>query len=268
MEKTALVLLISNFVQNTPSELILDVMKRIRQWETLPSDFQIKRLLATIQNPRFKENFRKIIDCWIKNNPEMTPIGVCFAIETSLTTFTNISASSLELIWTGPALSSHVFRRTDQALLELIQGAKNQLLIVSFAVYKVHSILEAIEAAICRNVNVSICLEDLDGNQGKIAFSGIKTFSDSVFRLASFYTWPIENRPRTVDGKFGSLHAKIAVADRETVYISSANLTDYAMDLNIEMGVLLKDSCIGEQISNLFDNMILNSVFQKYENQS
>jgi len=59
------------------------------------------------------------------------------------------------------------------------------------------------------------------------------------------------------------LHAKIAVADREKVFISSANLTDYAMDLNIEMGVLLKDKAIGEQIDNLFNNMILNSVFRK-----
>ena len=64
------------------------------------------------------------------------------------------------------------------------------------------------------------------------------------------------------------MHAKIAVADREKVFISSANLTDYAMDLNIEMGVLLKDKAIGEQIDNLFNNMILNSVFRKIPKKS
>ena len=74
----------------------------------------------------------------------------------------------------------------------------------------------------------------------------------------------IENRPHTDDGKFGSMHAKLAIADRKRVFVSSANLTDYAMELNMEMGVLLEDAEIGEQISNLFDNMILNMTLRKY----
>ena len=167
------------------------------------------------------------------------------------------------MIWTGPEYLSKKLRRTDQALLELIQGAKEHLLVVSFAVYKAQPIIDAIEKAILRNVKVIICLEDLDGNQGKLSFSGLNAFSETIFKLASFYTWPIENRPHTADGKFGSLHAKIAVADQEKVFISSANLTDYAMDLNMEMGVIIEDRAIGEQISNLFGTIIANSDFRK-----
>lgn len=263
MNENSLVLLISDFVQSTPSEIIYEVLKIIREWHATPSDFQKKKLLSSIQSPHSKDKLKKIIDCWVNDFPELTSDGVCLSIQSSLATFRTLPTPSLELIWTGPEDLTTTLRRTDQALLELIQGANKHLLIVSFAVYKAQPIIDAIETAILRNVKVIICLEDSDGNQGKLSFSGLNAFSESVFKLASFYTWPIENRPHTADGKFGSLHAKIAVADREKVFISSANLTDYAMDLNIEMGVLLKDNAIGEQIDNLFNNMILNSVFRK-----
>jgi len=38
----------------------------------------------------------------------------------------------------------------------------------------------------------------------------------------------------------GSLHVKCAVADASVALISSANLTDYTMSLNMELGVLVK----------------------------
>ena len=47
------------------------------------------------------------------------------------------------------------------------------------------------------------------------------------------YRWPLERRPRDDEGRHGSLHAKCAVADRELLLISSANLTHYALSLNM-----------------------------------
>ena len=37
------------------------------------------------------------------------------------------------------------------------------------------------------------------------------------------------------------LHAKAVVADGESVFVTSANLTDAALDRNIELGILLRD---------------------------
>ena len=263
MDENPLVLLISDFVKSTPSEIIHEVLKIFRDWQGTPSDFQKTKLLSSIQSPHSKDKLKKIIDCWGKDFPELTSEGIYLSIQSSLATKEALCIQSPELIWTGPENVSTKFRRTDQALLDLIQGAKRHLLIVSFAVYKAQPIIDAIKNAILRNVNVTICLEDSNESQGKLSFSGVNAFSESIFKLASFYTWPIENRPHTIDGKFGSLHAKIAVADHEKVFISSANLTDYAMDLNIEMGVILINNNVGEQITNLIMKMILDSDFQK-----
>ena len=40
--------------------------------------------------------------------------------------------------------------------------------------------------------------------------------------------------------RHGSLHVKCAVADDAAALISSANLTEYAMNLNMELGLMVK----------------------------
>ena len=90
--------------------------------------------------------------------------------------------------------------KSHRSLLELINGTNEHLLVVSFAVYKAQSIIDAIEKAILRNVKVIICLEDSDENQGILSISGLKSFTRSIFNIASFYSWPMEKRPHTYDG--------------------------------------------------------------------
>jgi phosphatidylserine/phosphatidylglycerophosphate/cardiolipin synthase-like enzyme len=264
MDKSTLAALISEFVKTTPQEIVQDVAIAIENWGDFPTTLKETKLLASIHSPQTKANLIELLDCWTEAYQTVTPQSFALSLRSSLITYQTSLSLPLELIWTGPEELSTGFRRTDQALLELIYGAKEQLLIVSFAVYKVQSIIDAIEQAILRNVKVTICLEDANETKEKISFSGSKAFSSSIFKMANFYTWPIENRPHTHDGKFGSLHAKLAVADKNRIFISSANLTAYAMVLNMEMGVLLEGGEVGDQITSLFNNMILNSTLRKY----
>ena len=263
MDDNQLVDDISDFVRGTPSEIIQEVLFTIQGWTGAPTAYQKSKLLSSIHLPQTKSKLIKLLDCWAVQYPALTSESIYLSIQTSLKTQNSIKTPMLELIWTGPEGATTTLRRTDQALLELINNANEQLLIVSFAVYKAQQIIDAIEKAIQRNVKVIICLEDSPERDGKLPVFGIKSFSSSIFQLASFYVWPIENRAHTIDGKFGSLHAKIAVADKKNVFISSANLTDYAMDLNMELGVMIEDRKIGVQITDLFNNMIVNSVLQK-----
>jgi phosphatidylserine/phosphatidylglycerophosphate/cardiolipin synthase-like enzyme len=70
---------------------------------------------------------------------------------------------------------------------------------------------------------------------------------------------PQATREVTADEKYGSLHAKIAVSDNQ-LYITSANLTEYAMNLNMEMGVLLTGGKLLEQARYHFDDLIASGV--------
>jgi phosphatidylserine/phosphatidylglycerophosphate/cardiolipin synthase-like enzyme len=41
------------------------------------------------------------------------------------------------------------------------------------------------------------------------------------------------------EGRRGSLHVKCVVADAERMFVSSANLTEQALRLNMELGILI-----------------------------
>lgn len=259
---------ISGFVQKTPSEIVQMVIRNLENCNETPTSLQKAKVTSCIQNPNVRVDLTNLLTSWENDFPEVKSSCVSLAMQSSLVSKEKSDLPTFELIWTGPENMTTTFRRTDQALLELIQGAQKSLLIVSFAVYKAQPIIKAIENAIHRNIKVILCLEDSEVSQGKLSYSGINAFSESIFKLASIYSWPIQNRPHTEDGKYGSLHAKVAVADKERVFISSANLTEYAMDLNMEMGILIMSKTSGDQIEKLFNNMIVNSVFQKISYKS
>ena len=80
---------------------------------------------------------------------------------------------SLELVWTGPLPEGSKFRRTDQALLQLIRETKQTLLIISFAVYKIPEIVEALQQAIDRGVSIKFIFELPEVSQGKISYGGL-----------------------------------------------------------------------------------------------
>lgn len=79
------------------------------------------------------------------------------------------------------------------------------------------------------------------------------------------YAWPATQRPRDAQGRHGTLHAKFAVADRRQLLVSSANLTEFAFNLNIELGVLLTGGTGPAEVAGQVDQMIRLGVFQRVE---
>jgi phosphatidylserine/phosphatidylglycerophosphate/cardiolipin synthase-like enzyme len=57
-------------------------------------------------------------------------------------------------------------------------------------------------------------------------------------------------------GPAGVLHAKAVVADDEAVFVTSTNLTEAALDRNIELGVLLRDRALALTVSGYFRSLI------------
>jgi phosphatidylserine/phosphatidylglycerophosphate/cardiolipin synthase-like enzyme len=76
------------------------------------------------------------------------------------------------------------------------------------------------------------------------------------------FIWEKSKRPKGKDGKHGSLHIKCAIADSNDLLISSANLTGYALTLNMEMGLLIHSqslaSCVNNHINQLIHQEVLS----------
>ncbi|HBC43111.1 MAG TPA: hypothetical protein DCZ88_14810, partial [Pseudanabaena sp.] len=94
----------------------------------------------------------------------------------------------------------------------------------------------------------------------KVPFGVLQTFPADMIEQLQIYYWPVGKRPVNSKGKYGSLHIKGVISDRHRVLISSANLTKYAMDLNLELGLLTDQAKLAKQIHRTFDVLIRDRV--------
>ena len=177
--------------------------------------------------------------------------------------FTERRLRRVDLVWSGPATVDSTFRSTGPALLELIGSARQAVYLVTFAAYKVPDVATAIHAALCRGVRVVLVLEQDEVSGGKVSFDPLPFLHGEASLSAEVYGWPLTQRKRDERGRYGSLHAKFAVADRQRLLVSSANLTEFAFDLNIELGVLLfGGSAPGEAVDHI-DELIRLGVLRQ-----
>lgn len=143
--------------------------------------------------------------------------------------------SSVELVWTGPTTPFVATRRTEQVLLDLISHAKTDLFLVSFVAYDVSSVVDALNAAAARGVDIRVLLETSMSHGGSLSVDSIATMQRCV-PSADLYGWIDRMEPFTE----GRVHAKVAVADGNAAFLTSANLTGHALEKNMEAGVMIR----------------------------
>ena len=149
----------------------------------------------------------------------------------------------IELVWTGPSSKLVPTRKTEQALLQVINAAKSRLFITSFVAYDVAPIMRALASSINRGIDISMLLEASDKQGGGVSIDALGNMK-SALPTAKIFTW--SNKEDTFYG--GKVHAKVAVADYNFCFISSANLTGHAMERNMEAGVLVRGGAIPRQL--------------------
>lgn len=170
-----------------------------------------------------------------------------------------VSVQSTELVWTGPTTPFVSARRTEQALLQVINSAEQSLFITSFVAYEVSTIVKALNAANDRGVAISMLLELSQDHGGSITFDAIGKMRALVPAIR-LYAWRAKADPFS-DGR---VHAKVAVADGRMCFITSANLTGHAMEKNMEAGVLISGghipTLLGRHLNSLISTKVVSSI--------
>jgi phosphatidylserine/phosphatidylglycerophosphate/cardiolipin synthase-like enzyme len=166
---------------------------------------------------------------------------------------------SVELVWTGPTTPCVATRRTEQVLLDVIRGAEQDLFLVSFVAYDVPSVMDELNTAAGRGVELRVLLEAAASHGGSLSVNPIAMMRGRV-PAALLYAWTDRVAPFT-DGR---VHAKVAVADGRTAFLTSANLTGHALEKNMEAGVVIRGGTIPENLrAHLFaliDTRIIGGV--------
>ncbi len=142
--------------------------------------------------------------------------------------------SNVELVWTGPTTPFVATRRTEQVLLDLIHHAQRDLFLVSFVAYDVATVVDALNAATTRGIDIRILLETSTSHGGSLSVDPIATMRRCV-PSAALYVWTDRPAPFAE----GRVHAKVAVADGNSAFLTSANLTGHALEKNMEAGVVI-----------------------------
>lgn len=225
----------------------------------------LTKLSERFSNPNVRYIIEKLFDEWKREkqkNQSQTLRELASALHLlSVNRKKNKDRKKIELVWTGPTSRIPV-RQTRQVLSQLISGAQKELLIVSFVVFKIPDILELLKAALKRGVTITCVFESPEESGGKISFQGFSDFNDEILKQIKILIWNKEMRPISPEGKIGTLHAKVAIADQKVSFISSANLTVNAMTLNMELGLLLNDKSIAQEIIEHFEQLIQDGILK------
>lgn len=240
-ERAALAEAIRRVVAELPATLVESLAAAIEASGTAGHGAAQLAIQGAIPQAHYRTLALGLLDVWKGHARDVAAPSLAFALTTAAHTEEEVRKSQrIELVWTGPEVHTNAPRRTEQALLQVIDAAKNNVIVVSFVAYKVPTVASALARAARRGVAVQLVIEDPEVSQGKIAFDALKALGSDVADRSEVYVWPLDQRPKGSGGHHGSLHAKCAVADGRRLLISSANLTDHAFHLNIELGVLVR----------------------------
>ncbi|MBX6166804.1 MAG: endonuclease [Thermobispora bispora] len=145
------------------------------------------------------------------------------------------ATTTVESVWTGPATYAVPVRSTAQVLIELVEEATHELVLMTYSAAPYEPLLKALADAVERGVSAMVVVETLHGAGSALngpepahAFGDV----DGV----QVWHWPVDER--TEPG--AKMHAKLAVADQRALLVSSANLTQSGVSRNIEAGLLVR----------------------------
>lgn len=225
-------------VEELPASLVESLIQQLRGEQD-----------AKVPNPGYQARVDEFLRAAAERRPELASM-----LEVALAA--KRSRNTVELVWTGPPTSVVPVRSTEQVLFELIQGAQQKLTVMSFGVFQVSRLVQALEEALARSIALRVVLGDREAQSDWAIEQQRQQLGEVINERASLYWWPHDRRLRDATGCSGLMHAKAAVADSRVAFLSSANLTEAALERNMELGVLIRGGNVPTAIDRLLDALV------------
>ena len=155
---------------------------------------------------------------------------------------------SVEIACTAPTRLGVPLRTTYATALEMVEEAKNEILVVGYVFTEgARSLLERVaRASRDRRVRVTVI-----GNRMEEHLSALRSAWSSDFLGPRVFSY--QGNPRD---EMSALHAKLLVCDGATVLITSANFSHHGLHENIEIGVNVNSSSLARLVE-FFNSLIV-----------
>lgn len=204
-----------------------------------------------LPTPESAKAWEDVLAAWRTEWPEAPPEmlarfvrSVAYATERA-----SRDSSRVDVVWTGPRTRTPL-RRTWRVLEELIEGARQDLLLVSYVVHTMPALVRKLDGALARGVRVSLLFERGERHGGSLSFDAAKKIKEALPGM-NLLTWSDPD---------GRVHVKAVVADDSAALITSANLTGAAIYKNMELGVLIRGGSAPRRIREHFDRLLADGV--------
>lgn len=168
-----------------------------------------------------------------------------------------------DLVWSGPEVPGLHARDTRRVYEELLGSAERSIWASTYAFFDGPRAFEVLARRMDANPDLRVTLLlNIQRKRGDTSAADhlVRRFADRFWSE----DWPGATRPSVyydpraleMDGPTGVLHAKAVVVDDEVVFVTSANLTEAALDRNIEVGLLVRDPALAASLSSHFRGLI------------
>ncbi|MDY3556173.1 DISARM system phospholipase D-like protein DrmC [Gemmata sp. JC717] len=240
-----------------PHSVMMTVADAVARYGGLERAAAQQMILHCVPTPDFRVATAEFIAHWHSTADRIGAEAVAVALVTAAQCERDHRhGEAVEVVWTGPEPAETRFRQTEQAILEVVNSASERLTVVSYAVYRIPRIREALVVAAGRGASIRLIVETPNRIEGQGEYDCLRALGGDVASACSVYYWPQENRPRDDNGKVGILHVKCAVGDGYRMFLSSANFTEYAFTINMELGLLVTGGKFPEQVERHFERLV------------
>lgn len=247
---------IAALVSLVSAEKVQAIASRIRRTDASKATSTLPSVVGT---PVARAVVEQLAMAWVKTEVSSDELALMLLSAGHVYTKA-MTEQSTELVWTGPTTPFVSARRTEQALLEIINSAQTILIVTSFVAYEITSVVSALNAASSRGVTIYMILELPEKQGGAVSTDSFRTMKN-ILSNVKFLSWA--NKSEVFVG--GRVHAKIAVADDNVCFITSANLTEYAMNRNMEAGVIMRGGLLPSSLKSHFEGLMSMNVLVPLE---
>ncbi len=245
---------LQRLVQIAPIDLLMQITKALDSSE----DWTVASVsvLRLLHSPVIKDLFAQIVREAQEQRREVSELAFALQTACAINAF-HRSAPILELVLSGPILPPFDLRRTDEALLQLIQLTSNRLTLMSFALYRLDRLSSALVDAVNRSVRVRMLVDAKALKRTDINSLYGQFLRDNM----EFFVWSANSQANSMQGENGVFHAKAAIGDGYRLLVSSANLTENAMTANVELGVMIEGGELPARVESVFNNYLDRGFF-------
>ncbi|WP_169316729.1 DISARM system phospholipase D-like protein DrmC [Actinacidiphila oryziradicis] len=245
--------MLSGLVASLPGTHLTAWIRVLRTTDA-PDELTESRLIAAHPGADLGPRAALLLSSWTATDPQLPGTALALALEAVSNRYEqDLASHHVDIAVSGPISDTVPVRLTASVAIEVIRSATSTLLVTSYAAFGIQEIVNEIRAAADRGVSVDLVLETARCAGGKLygEIDGRNAFHELRFH-ADVHLWQWANDERRgPGGQRGSMHAKVIAADRGTVLLGSANLTDNAYNDNLEIGAVIRDPTA---VANLVDH--------------